>query len=110
MSDFATVLLFLAPPIWFPVVRMLIALAPSFRAPKAAVWCYAISFVWAFGWCLFQWVIHVPSGVGFGLALVTAWPVLLAALVFDAVAIFRKKPRSSGQFHVMRPAQGQRDA
>lgn len=91
MSDFATVILFLGPPIWFPVLRLVISVAPSFRAPKVAAWCYAISFLWAFGWCLFQWVIKVPSGIGYGLALITAWPILLTALVFDVVALFRKK-------------------
>lgn len=91
MSDLAGVVVFAMPPLWFPLLRLAISLFMSSKIPKAAAWCYGISFIWVVGWFLFQWVIKVPSGVGYAAALMTAWPALIVGLIAEMVAMVRRK-------------------
>lgn len=90
MSDLVKFLILFAPPIWFPLLRSLFRVFLKCPIPKVATWNYAISFAWATGWCLLQWEIKVPSGIGYGLALVTAWPFLLVGIVTDTYVLLRR--------------------
>jgi hypothetical protein len=80
----------LLAPIWLPLIRFGISLfRPKKSKLRAYVWCYAVAFIWAAGWVSFQWVIRVPSGIGYGLALISAWLVMLPGIAADP--LFRRE-------------------
>lgn len=85
ISTYAIIIGLMAP-IWLPIIRFVISLFRDSKSNKKTfIWCYAVSFAWAFGWVSFQWAIKIPSGIGYGLALITAWPVMLGGLALDPI-------------------------
>lgn len=85
LSDYALIAI-LMTPVWFPPVRFAISLARKNTTQSQSrpfVWYYVITFIWAGGWVTFQWAIQIPSGIGYGLALFTAWPVMIIGMSKD---------------------------
>lgn len=79
-----TFIAILMTPVWFPPVRFAISLVhQNASQSRAFVWYYVVAFIWAAGWVSFQWAIQIPSGIGYALALFTAWPVLIIGVSKD---------------------------
>lgn len=70
-------------PAWFPAIRLFQFFLQRKLQPRTVVWLYALSFLWTAGGVLFLFVIGVPSGIPYGLILLIAWPLLIAAMIAD---------------------------
>jgi hypothetical protein len=90
----------LLAPIWFPLLRLAISFFQSSRPTKATIWWYAITLLWTAGWIAFQWGIKIPSGIGYGLGLITGWLIMFAAFATEVIGLnystARKQKETAG--------------
>jgi hypothetical protein len=83
-------------PAWVPPLRWAIFLLRKEKtSSRAFVWWYSVAFIWAAGGVSFQLAIQIPSGIGYALVLLSAWPMMLAGIVSDP--FFREEVKDDNE-------------
>jgi hypothetical protein len=89
------ILAILLTPLWFPLVRLVIAARSKRPCSKKSAWCYSLAFLVS---AIFTgYGLAGAGGYAVLFVLIFAWPILILALLLDRAASLSLKNNNDGQ-------------